>query len=556
MIRKSLLFSGILGMLFSVFSANAAETCLEIETETVVPPSGNYLPVTLVNNSKIVSDDNVYILVKGIDPTTNRDCYLSFDAATGKGSYADVATGTSSFPFSYKLSQLPTGGNGRLIYFPPVNSGRIYISMAAPLNLHVDGNTQKIADPDFLNVTDPSYSMFYDKVEFTYQNPGGVFMNLTAVDFFCLPVLLELHSNSGVQTSGFSQARSNIFSTVRNVFAQNDKTPGKIWNHLIVPYKDPTTQTVTGDLRILATGKAMSVNPNIFDSNYLNNDSYGFNWVNNVWGGYYRNHTLSVDATELQAPNNKIFTGQVNNANQFVFTGAGGSPTVTINLPSNSTPFFAAAGGSFDAPNNTPQAIIIRELTAAFASGMIPADPSVVLSRNYFLNNTAKFYTTNPLLPGAGQTTGPWYDLYSKALHSFGNHIYTFAYDDALGIDGTTAAGSNDNPSAVLTIGDLTGTPIPNSGPIPPPPVGVYNVTVRTAWNNPVTYNGQTLAYGQTVHNVAEPFSVQLIGSDHLQHTANIYFNPPRVLPTYPGSQGIVFQFQDATDVILYFPAL
>lgn len=558
MIKRSLLFSAILSTLFTSFSDGFAETCLESESSIV--PGSNFLPVTFVNGTKIVTDDNVYILVKGIDPLTNRDCYINFDPSSGVGSCVDVTTSTSSFSYSFKLSQLPSGGGGRLVYFPAVNSGRIYCSMGAQLNLHVDGVTQKIADPDPFNTSDPNYSTFYDKVEFTYQVPGGIFMNLTAVDFFCLPISLHLTSNGAAQSSGFTQSRSSIFSSVRSIFAQNDRTAGKIWNNLIVPYRDPTTNTVTGDLRVVATGKGMSMSPPIFDPNYLSNNSYGFNWIANVWSSYYQSHSLSVDCTELAAPNNQIFTGHVNGANQFVFTAASGSPTVAINLPSNSEPFFAAAGGSFDAQNNTPQAIIIRDLTAATVTGLLPAPSGTILGRNYFASNMSRYYTANSLLPAAGQTTGPWYDLYSKALHSFGVPIYTFAYDDILGIDGTVAASNTANPAVTITLADLTGTPIPHTTPTPPtpptpPPSGKYNVTVRTASNNPVTYNGQVLMYGQTISNVAQPFSVQLLGSDHVQHTANIYFSPPSVTPAYSGSTGILIQVQN-TNVILTFPGI
>ena len=44
------------------------------------------------------------------------------------------------------------------------------------------------------------------------------------------------------------------------------------------------------------------------------------------------------------------------------------------------------------------------------------------------INNKANFYLPNSLLNLPG---GHWYDLYSKALHSYGNSqpVSTFAYD-------------------------------------------------------------------------------------------------------------------------------
>lgn len=41
------------------------------------------------------------------------------------------------------------------------------------------------------------------------------------------------------------------------------------------------------------------------------------------------------------------------------------------------------------------------------------------------------FYTNSPALPPT--PAGPAYNLYSKVLHSFGDKVYAFAFDDAVG---------------------------------------------------------------------------------------------------------------------------
>lgn len=550
--KSAFLFSGILGMMFSSLVASPKqEWSKELNNKTLAPPIPGYLTVGLVNHSNSVADENVYVLVKGIDPSTNKDCYVSFDAVTGKGFYSDATSASNSKDFSFKLSQFPKGNSGRVAYFPELASGRIYFSLGYPLEIGVDLFSNKILDPDALSSNDPNYYKLFDKIEFTYLN-SGVFMNPTAVDFFALPLQLVLHTNSGVQFSGFWQKRAAIFAKIRSIFAAEDKTPGKIWSNLIVPFKDPFTQKHLEDLRIASTSKGMGTVPPLFDPSYLNNNTYGFDWISNVWSGYYRSHVLQIDATELSPPNNKVFIGQVNGANQFVFAGSNGGPIVTINLPSSSYPFFAAAGDTFNAQNNTPQAIIIRDLTAAFDSGILPVDSSAVLNHNYFSANKSKFYTNNPLLPPESQTTGPWYDLYSKALHSFGNNIYTFAYDDVLGIDGTCAASLQDEPYAVITLADLRGTSIPD----PYTDTNLYNVTVGVAANNPVMYQGQTLTNGQLLTNVSIPFTVELMGSDHQMHTTNIYIKYPQATPSFPGSTGIVINPHSPTQATVSFPGL
>jgi hypothetical protein len=261
-----------------------------------------FLPFTLINKSQTVDDDKVYILVKGINPTTHRHCYINLDQTTGKGSYADVQTGVNSFTYSYKFSSLPKDANGRAIYLPPLDSGRIYFSVGHPMDLLVDASGAAIKDPDALLASDSNYYTLYDKIEFTLNN-SAIYINPTAVDFFSLPLLLRLQTSSGAQLSGFSQRRQAIFSQIRSMFAHDDKTPNHIWDNLIVSFRDPDTQASLTDLRIAATAKAMKADPSFFDINYLNNDNYGFNWMRQVWYGYYKTHTLSIDARELPAPN-------------------------------------------------------------------------------------------------------------------------------------------------------------------------------------------------------------------------------------------------------------
>lgn len=514
-----------------------------------------YLPVILINNSKAVEDENVYILIKGIDPTNHKESYLRLDQNTGQGIYANAADAVSSFDYSYKLSSLPKTAEGHLVYLPPLTSGRIYFSIAYPMDLQVDPHTKNIRDPDALDKHDPNYYTLYDKIEFTYVSPGNpeIAMNPTAVDFFSLPLYLEMNTRSGIQHSGFFQKRADIFVTVKTIFAEEDKTAEKIWSNLIIPVHDPITHETIADLRIASPGKAMKANPAFFDIHYLSNgDLYGFNWIKSVWNTYYKSHTLNIDATELQPPHNKIFVGKVNSANQFVFTASDGSSVVTLNPPSDSAPFFEGAGDTFNALNNTPKAIIVRNLTAAFDTGILPVEINKeALNKNYFLKSRSKFYTNNPQLPLEGQNTGPWYDLYSKALHSFGNNIYSFAYDDVLGIDGTTTTNMRDNPFVTITLGNLQDTVITD----PFTDEGVYTITVHVADTNPVTFQGQALTNNQTISNVKAPFIVELSGTDGKQHKAAIYLKYPLVRPSFPGSESIAIEKNSNNTATISFPA-
>jgi hypothetical protein len=401
-----------------------------------------------------------------------------------------------------KLSSLEKDGNGNHIFHVAhIQSGRIYFSINSPLSLYFESSTQTIPDPDGFKTRDPNYYTLYDKVEFSFVD-AGIWFNPTAVDFFSLPI--EISDNSSVTTkdAGLVDSRTAIFAKARSIFTQNDKTTDHEWSKLFLKYNND-------DLRLMSPGKAMIEVPGqdenpfknaAFSANYLANpNKFGFDYLNSLWA-YYKTNELKVNVKELEGQkddNGKtlpvacdnhavtltdyIFTGHVDNSDNFVFSNADGC-TVTLTNP-QSISFFAGAVGSFDAPNNTPKAIIVRELTSAFDVGLLPAPNNTVLGLskelespagskdyipnpdNYFIKNlhAGNYYKDNAFNHTVG--TGPWYDLYSEALHSYGHEhpIYTFAYDDTLGQDGTIHEGNGTNPGKVtITLHDLTGTNIPN----------------------------------------------------------------------------------------------
>jgi hypothetical protein len=119
-------------------------------------------------------------------------------------------------------------------------------------------------------------------------------------------------------------------------------------------------------------------------------------------------------------------------------TGNIGKEKVLIPKQSTSLPFFAGAVGDFDAPNDTLKSIIVRNLSAAVVAGLLPARSGNVIDHEFFKQNKGNFYTNTKYDENNGNGV-QYYDLYAKALHSFGDgqFVYAFAYDDVLGQDGT-----------------------------------------------------------------------------------------------------------------------
>lgn len=458
------------------------------------------LPIEIKNDTKIATDDHVYIIaIAKTDEKTPRQCLIDF-----KTGICSIVTSNNDVAklSNTKLSDLEKDGNGnRIFHAAHVQSGRIYFSINQPLSLYFDKNTDTIPDPDGFKTRDPNYYTLYDKVEFSFVS-AGVWFNPTAVDFFSLPIEISDTSSITTTDAGLADSRVAIFHKAHDIFTAMDKTSDHEWSKLFLRYNG-------NDIRLMAPGKAMIEVPgqdnnpfknNAFSQHYLTNQTkFGFDYLGSLWT-YYKTHEIKIDVKELEGQrddqgktlpvacdngaftlNSYIFTGKVNGSDNFIFSNSDGC-SVKLSNP-QSISFFAGAVGTFDAPNNTPKAIIVREITSAFDVGLLPAPDNTVLGlskdvespvgsgnhmpnmNNYFIKNLheGNYYKDNLL--NATHGTGPWYDLYSEALHSYGHEhpIYTFAYDDTLGQDGTIHEGTGTNPGKVtVTLHDLTGTVIPD----------------------------------------------------------------------------------------------
>ena len=406
--------------------------CLVLRTVSL---DAQFLPITIRNATNNANVHTIFIVVKGINPNTNKQCFISFSKQSPQGVYEDITLGIDATQFSYPSTIF----KDNTFKIPDLISGRIYVALnkklIMPIVTAADG-TLGIADPSPYNTTDPNFNTFFDKIECTYVN-GTSWINPTAVDFFALPLTIAQHGS----TYGLSVAREKIIDACTTAFAH---TYNKAWQKLVV--RDAHAQV----LRVLAPGR----DDTYFDKNYLTGTPY--NYVDDVWT-YYQTRTLNIDCSELQgdaqAPQlgSYIFEGRVQN-DVFVFTNQTQDYTVSIEKPSSDS-FFLAAQGAFDAQNNTPRAVIVRNLATAWCVGLLPTADGALLNRAYYDEHQAGFYTNNPLLASQSKLYGPFYNLYGKVIHQFSKTIYTWPYYDAFGFDGTNAA-QNSQP-VVLTVWGL-----------------------------------------------------------------------------------------------------
>ncbi len=432
---------------------------------TSVPMMGTYLHFVIVNDSNI-PDNQVYISIIGaqVIGTTaqTQKMYVTFDPM-GVGSYVNIAGNGSVTPVPLSTINTAQAPHTYAFYIPANNNGsdgisgaRIYVQMndSTPLITYTGG---VVTEPSVLNQSLASYNIVFDKYEFAYIPMGSpqVAADGTAVDFFSIPLYgyLSTPDATSPSHSGLFASQSFIMQNAVpyffNAICSNAAILGQ-WNNLFSP-------NTASPIRVLSPASAMSVGtsssfPNKFDPNYFDNEAaYGFSLIKFLWSGtsaYYKNNPLNfaIPASMLYPqPAGGVYTASIDGSNQMNF-----SPAFTTEGQSY-FPAPSTANATAPSPTNGPTSYLIaasQNLNSSFAAnlqgnqvsklfeealmvGLLPAPfPSgSPLSNPYFTANTANYYNNSGRLPATAG--GPWYSVYSQALHYCGP-IYTFGFDEPL----------------------------------------------------------------------------------------------------------------------------
>ncbi len=512
-------------------------------------------PIQLVNESG-AANNQVFFIAQGVDPNTHQDCFLKFDKK-GVGSCIPVTLTTRPSEFSYSFAEFDA--INQILHIPRIDSGRLYVSLGQKMALYTEEDTYgkiKIVSFEGFNPLHPSFYLLHDKVEFS-SAPNGFFINPTAVDFFALPLQLTNEDATGsLKASGLTKnviCGKNNSCGVRDILNQFDETSSQEWQKLFVYFGQNTDLP----LRVMAPGKAMYSDINglpPFNPYYLGPGpslNHGF-YIDEVWK-YYQTHTLRIDAKGINptpgvGDEKYMFVGKVSatNPNIFVFK----SPIETVNLekPANSVPFFAGGVGTFDHENNTAKAIIVRQLTSAFTVGLLPAPDDTLLDMHYFEENKPHYYQDNAILTEQGLASGgPWYDLYAYALHSFGEPIYAFAYDDALGQDGTMHVSVHEGITTPtrITLGDMRNQDGSVAIPNPYTHKTYKKIMLDIPASITVEYQGKKLSGNAYFYeNVETPLEVYINGDPTL---LKIYLEYPTIAmePYSKSAYGILVNPKD-----------
>lgn len=405
--------------------------------------SPNPFPITIINNSG--SDEEIHVTIKGMNASIKDNKKQQFYNPTTK-TWSDNAT-------SITLGK----SKENVINMPSIESGIVYLSFGSALKFE-----NRISPPNIGNPTDPSFNVVYDKFEISFLPKDGFpFIDITNVDFFCVPLQLQEKLPNGTTNGpkGFAKGRQEIFKSFQ------DGLDGH-WKKII---QQPKGKNV---IRIIAPNKALVNLPDVIDNNF-DASSFQF-YVDAVWEFYAegKGKSVQVDMSEIAEFNpgyqDVIFEGVVKN-DKFVFSEKGGSgklPSISFAKPSGSSQIKGSIFGCedlFAAPNKTPQSVPAKNLGAAFNVGILAhpkiKDDTLFLmppttknqSQNWKTYKAEKVFYTNTMKLKDGSTLD-CYNVYSKYIHenAIDSDDYAFAFDDVTQSDSTLS--DRDATGAIVTI--------------------------------------------------------------------------------------------------------
>ncbi len=389
-------------------------------------------------NQSGVTDDEVFLQIFGVDPATGIQCFIEYDE-NGIPSYYDVSKVVDSKQFSYPVSYFPLKEGGRELYLPMLDGARIFTSIQEKLSLLVSKNAAgvwTISSPDPLNPNDPNRDFLWDKTEFAV-NRSAIFINPTAVDSFALPLHCEERGKDGtVQSGGLQENREVIFQALHEAFTED------YWPHLLsekpslvyAPMFGAATNLIPNNLFVTsgwieAFQTLFSQSPLLIDAE----ESLPVSQGGGIWKGLIDVETNVITFEREVDPNHPPVAA------------------VSITLPMNANELLGGNGPSWKIDGANPlQNVFARDIACAIDTNTLTTEEP--LNQNYFKKVRPSFYQLNPNLPEKLQ----FIDLYSKILHSYGNHdVYTLPYDDELGQSGAASYVPENYLSGTITLGPL-----------------------------------------------------------------------------------------------------
>lgn len=378
----------------------------------VTAQTDSTLSIALQNNS---SSSAVYAYITGQAINNNNALFLL--QADGITPYYPASPSSTTQPLLVDCGiKLGPPNSTTTVQIPQITGGRIWFCLNVTLTFLLNPGPG-LVEPSVSNPSDPNYNKTFDFCEFTF-NSSQVFVNISYVDFVCLPISLMLLNTSGV-TQHVTGIPPTGLQTVCSQLVTQNAQDGQGWDQLIV--KSGSSNSI---LRALSPNTGIVMNPALFQGYYAP-------YVAAVWAKY-TTQPLTIDTqaewgtvSGTVCPSTSILT----------------FPSIGTFVQPAAADIFSCSTGPFatSATNTAEMGALAARLSAAF-------------NRSTLLLPISTFPD--------GETVSAYYgnaitNHYSRILHAVNGDGkgYAFPYDDVGANGGPDQSGSvGDGSPALLTV--------------------------------------------------------------------------------------------------------
>ena len=353
------------------------------------------------------TSSTVYAYITG--QAINNNYALFLLQSDGKSYYYPASPSSTGAPLAKDCAiRLGAPGTSITVTIPQIAGARLWFSVGSPLTFLLNPGPG-LVEPSVTNPSDPNINGSWDFCEFTF-NSAQLFVNISYVDFVCLPISLTLTNASG-GTQHVSGMPANGLQTVCSALTAQNAKDGAGWSSLIV-------NSGGKNLRALSPNTGIVTNPKLFSGYYTT-------YVNQVWSKY----TSSPLAVDTQGQWGTV-TGEVTN-NLLTFNGVGSfaKPSAADIFSCSTGPF---AGGSVE------MGALSARISAAFNRSTLLVDS------NQPDNESPSIYYQNAIT-----------NHYARIVHAanLDGRGYAFPYDDVGPSGGMDQSGAiSDGAPQLLTV--------------------------------------------------------------------------------------------------------
>ncbi|MCJ1450989.1 hypothetical protein MMC28_001323 [Mycoblastus sanguinarius] len=368
------------------------------------------------------TSSTVYAYITGQAIDNNNAVFLL--QSDGKTYYYPTSPSSTGSPLAENCS-IPLGapGNTVTVTIPHLAGSRIWFSVGTQLTFLLNPGPA-LVEPSPTNPSDPNINKSWDFCEFTF-NSSQLFVNISYVDFVCLPISLTLTNTSGASKHVAGMAADGLDTVCSGLIAQtaSDKAG---WSSLIVPSSGGSS-----NLRALSPNTSISMNSSLFSG-------YFQAYVSEVWSKY-TSTDLSIDTQASWG----VVTGEVDSSNLLDFEGV-----ATYGQPS-AADIFSCSTGPFASTSSVERGALTARISAAFNRSTLLTDTVVPSGSpsSYYQNDVTNHYARI---------------VHAANLDGLG---YAFPYDDVTPTGGVDQSGAlNDPAPQLLTVAVGGGNASASSG--------------------------------------------------------------------------------------------